>query len=319
MKMKVGNTPIIKIKYEYNGKENYIYTKLEAFNITGSIKDRVAYYIINEAYKEGKLKKGMEIVEATSGNTGIALAAMGAYFGNPVRIYMPNWVSKERISLMKMYNAEVVLVSRKEGGFKKAIELAKEYAKNNNAFLSNQSENENNILAHYKTTGKEIIDKLGKDIGGFVSGIGTGGTLMGIAKKLKEANKNVKIYALEPDKMPLISQNRIIGEHKIEGIGDDFIPKLVNVKDIDKVILVNDEDAINMSRKIALDLGIGVGISSGANFIASVLAKEENPGKIVTVFPDDNKKYLSTSLSYSIDNNNKYYSNKIKLIDYEII
>ena len=319
MKMKVGNTPIIKIKYEYNGKENYIYTKLEAFNITGSIKDRVAYYIINEAYKEGKLKKGMEIVEATSGNTGIALAAMGAYFGNPVRIYMPNWVSKERISLMKMYNAEVVLVSRKEGGFKKAIELAKEYAKNNNAFLSNQFENENNILAHYKTTGKEIIDKLGKDIGGFVSGIGTGGTLMGIAKKLKEANKKIKIYALEPDKMPLISQNRIIGEHKIEGIGDDFIPKLVNVKDIDKVILVNDEDAINMSRKIALDLGIGVGISSGANFIASVLAKEENPGKIVTVFPDDNKKYLSTSLSYSIDNNNKYYSNKIKLIDYEII
>ena len=160
MKMKVGNTPIIKIKYEYNGKENYIYTKLEAFNITGSIKDRVAYYIINEAYKEGKLKKGMEIVEATSGNTGIALAAMGAYFGNSVRIYMPNWVSKERISLMKMYNAEVVLVSRKEGGFKKAIELAKEYAKNNNAFLSNQFENENNILAHYKTTGKEIIDKL---------------------------------------------------------------------------------------------------------------------------------------------------------------
>ena len=319
MKMKVGNTPIIKIKYEYNGKENYIYTKLEAFNITGSIKDRVAYYIINEAYKEGKLKKGMEIVEATSGNTGIALAAIGAYFGNPVRIYMPNWVSKERISLMKMYNAEVVLVSRKEGGFKKAIELAKEYAKNNNSFLSNQFENENNILAHYKTTGKEIIDKLGKDIGGFVSGIGTGGTLMGIAKRLKEVNKNVKIYALEPDKMPLISQNRIIGEHKIEGIGDDFIPKLVNVKNIDKVILVNDEDAINMSRKIALDLGIGVGISSGANFIASVLAKQEIKGKIVTVFPDDNKKYLSTSLSLGIDDNDEYYSNKIKLIDYEII
>ena len=183
----------------------------------------------------------------------------------------------------------------------------------------NELENENNILAHYKTTGKEIIDKLGKDIGGFVSGIGTGGTLMGIAKRLKEVNKNVKIHALEPDKMPLISQNRIIGEHKIEGIGDDFIPKLVNVKNIDKVILVNDEDAINMSRKIALDLGIGVGISSGANFIASVLAKQEIKGKIVTVFPDDNKKYLSTSLSLGIDDNDEYYSNKIKLIDYEII
>lgn len=319
MNIKIGNTPLIKIKYKYNGKENYIYTKLESYNLTGSIKDRVAYYIIQEAYKSGKLKKGMEIVEATSGNTGIALAAMGAFFGNPVHIYMPDWVSKERLNLMKMYNAKVTLISKEEGGFKRAIAEATNYAKNNNAFLSNQFENENNVLAHYETTAKEIIDKLEKNIGGFVSGIGTGGTLIGVAKRLKEHDKNIRIYALEPDKMPLLSQNKIIENHKIEGIGDDFIPKIVERERIDKIILVNDDDAINMSKKIALNLGIGVGISSGANMIASILAKEENEGNIVTVFPDDNKKYLSTDLSKPIDNNENYVSNKVELLDYEFI
>lgn len=142
---------------------------------------------------------------------------------------------------------------------------------------------------------------------------------MGVAKRLKEENEKVKIYALEPDKMPLLSKNQIIGNHKIEGIGDDFIPKIVDKEKIDKVILINDEDAINMSRKIATELGIGVGISSGANMIASVLAKEENEGNIVTVFPDDNKKYLSTELSKPIDKNEEFISNKIELLDYEFV
>ena len=319
MNIKVGNTPMIKIKYKYNGKEKYIYTKLESYNLTGSIKDRVAYYIIKNAYKEGKLKKGMTIVEATSGNTGIALSAMGSYFGNKVRIYMPDWVSKERQDIMKMYNADVVLVSKEEGGFKKAIKEAKEYAIKNNAFLSNQFENENNIFAHYETTGREIIEKLGDNIGGFVSGIGTGGTLMGTSKRLKEENKNVKIIALEPDKMPLLSKGKVIENHKIEGIGDDFIPEIVKRKMIDKIILVNDEDAINMARKIALDLGIGIGISSGANMIAAILSNEKVDGNIVTVFPDDNKKYLSTDLSKPISNNKEYISNQIELIDYEFV
>ncbi len=319
MNIKIGNTPLIKIKYEYNNKIDYIYSKLEYYNLTGSIKDRVAYYIIKEAYKNGELKEGMEIVEATSGNTGIALAAMGTFFGNPVRIFMPDWVSKERVNLMKMYNAKVVLFSKEEGGFKKAIKEAREYAEKNNAFLSNQFENTNNILAHYETTGAEIIKQLNEDISGFVSGIGTGGTLIGVAKRLKETNENIKIYALEPDKMPLLSQNKIIENHKIEGIGDDFVPKIVDRKLIDEIILVNDEDAINMSRKIALDLGIGVGISSGANMIASVLANEENEGNVVTVFPDDNKKYLSTDLSKPLDNNKEFISNKIKILDYEFV
>lgn len=319
MNIKIGNTPMIKIRYRYNGKENYIYSKLESYNLTGSIKDRVAYYIIKEAYKEGKLKSEMEIVEATSGNTGIALSAIGAYFGNPVHIFMPDWVSKERYNLMKMYNAKVTLISKEEGGFKRAIKEAEKYAKEHNAFLSNQFENKNNVLAHYETTGKEIIEQLGENIGGFVSGIGTGGTLMGIAKRLKENNNSTKIYALEPDKMPLLSQNKIIENHKIEGIGDDFIPKIVEKDKIDKIILVNDDDCINMSRKLALDLGIGVGISSGANMIASVLAKEENHKNIVTVFPDDNKKYLSTDLSKEINNNMEFISNKIELLDFTFI
>ena len=275
--------------------------------------------MIQKAYETGELKKGQEIVEATSGNTGIALAAMGVFFGNPVRIFMPDWVSKERLDLMKMYNAEVTLISKEEGGFKRAIEEAKKYSEEKGAFLSNQFENENNVLAHYETTGKEILDKLNNNIGGFVSGIGTGGTLIGVAKRLKEFDKNIKIYALEPDKMPLLSQNRIIENHKIEGIGDDFIPKIVDKDLIDEVILINDEDAINMSRKIAKELGIGVGISSGANMIASVLIKEKNEKEIVTVFPDDNKKYLSTDLNKPIDNNKDFISNKIELLDYEFI
>jgi cysteine synthase A len=319
MNLKIGNTPLIKIKYKYNNKIQYIYTKLESYNLTGSIKDRVAYYIIKRAYDEGKLKKGMTIVEATSGNTGIALAAMGAYFGNPVHIFMPNWVSKERMSLMEMYNAKVTLISKEEGGFKKAILEAEKYANENNAFLSNQFENINNILAHYETTSREIVDELDGNISGFVSGIGTGGTIMGVAKRLKEINGDIKIYALEPDKMPLLSQNKIIANHKIEGIGDDFIPKIVNKQLIDKVILVNDDDSINMSRKIASSLGIGVGISSGANMIASVIAKEENLGNIVTVFPDDNKKYISTDLSKQIDNNENFISNKVQILDYKFV
>ena len=319
MELKIGNTPMIKIKYKYKGEENYIYTKLEFYNITGSIKDRVAYYIIKKAYENGDLQKEQMIVEATSGNTGISLAAIGAYFKNPVSIFMPDWVSKERMNLMKMYNAEVTLISKEEGGFKKAVEKAQEFAKQNGGFLANQFGNKNNILAHYETTAEEITRKLGLKIGGFVSGIGTGGTLTGVGKRLKELDNSIKIYALEPDKMPMLSQNREGGTHKIEGIGDDFIPELVDRTLIDEIILVNDDDSINMARKIALELGIGVGISSGANMIASVLAKAKNTKDIVTVFPDDNKKYLTTDLSKPVDNNSRFISNEIELLDYEFI
>ena len=315
----IGNTPMIKIKYKNNEKINYIYTKLESYNPTGSIKDRVAYYMINKAKERGKLKENMPIVEATSGNTGISLSAFGAYFKHPVYIYMPDWASTERVQLMKSYGANVTLISKEKGGFKKCLEEAEKFAKENNGYWSNQFANTDNLLAHYETTGEEIAKQLPEKVSAFISGVGTGGTLIGIGRKLKKYNKDIKIIALEPEKMPLISQNKIIGNHKIEGIGDDFVPDLLDKNLLDEVILVNDEDAINMSRRLAKELGLGVGISSGANLIASIIYQEKESKPVATVFADDNKKYLSTDLSKNIDINPKYISNKIKLLNYEVI
>lgn len=311
----IGNTPMIKIKYRYENREGYVYAKLEYYNYTGSIKDRLAYYIIKKSKKEKILKENQAIVEATSGNTGISFAALGAYFSHPVHIFMPDWVSEERIKIMRLYSANVYLVSKKEGGFKEAIKRSEAFASKINGFLPRQFENTLNIETHYLTTAKEILEQV-KEIDTFVSGIGTGGTLMGVAKRLKEYNKNIKIIALEPDKMPLLSGGKIIGDHKIEGIGDEFIPKLVDFNLIDKVISINDLDAINMSRILASKLGLGVGISSGANFLASILSGGKN---VVTVFPDDLKKYLSTDLSKDIDNNNALLSNKIELLGLEVV
>ena len=188
-----------------------------------------------------------------------------------------------------------------------------------NAFLANQFANKDNFLAHYETTAEEIIKQVPEKINGFVSGVGTGGTLMGTGKRLKEEFEDFKIVAIEPDKMPIISQGKAIAQHKIEGIGDDFVPDLVDKKAIDDIILVNDDDAINMSRKLARELGLGVGISSGANLIGSILLNEKINKPIVTVFADDNKKYLTTDLAKDIDENINFISNKIKLKNYEVI
>jgi len=315
----IGNTPMIKISYEYNNRIKYIYTKLEYYNLTGSIKDRVAYYIINNAIKRGELKQGMPIIEATSGNTGIALAALGRYYNHPIYIFMPDWASSERINLMKSYGASVTLFSKEDGGFIRCVEESKKMAKEKNAFLANQFENEDNFLAHYETTAEEIIKQVPEKIYGFVSGVGTGGTLMGVGKRLKEEFDELEIVAIEPDKMPIISTGKIISQHKIEGIGDDFVPELVDRKAINDIILVNDDDAVNMSRRLAKELGLGAGISSGANLIGCILLNEKIEKPIATVFADDNKKYLSTDLSKCIDNNDMFISNQIKLIGYEVI
>ena len=315
----IGNTPMIKITYKIENKIQYMYAKLESYNPTGSIKDRVAYYIITKAQERGELKEGMPIMEATSGNTGISLAAFGAYYKHPIYIFMPDWASSERVKLMQAFGANVTLVSREEGGFKKCLEEAKKLAEQKQGFLANQFANKDNTLAHYETTGKEIVEQLPEKVSAFVSGVGTGGTLMGIGKRLKEWDKNIKIVALEPDKMPLISQNKIIGNHKIEGIGDDFIPDLLEKNLLDKTILINDEDAINISRKLAKELGLGAGISSGANFLAGVETMQEENAPIVTVFADDNKKYLSTDLLKPINPDKNLLSNKIDLINYETV
>lgn len=315
----IGNTPIIKISYEYNGNENHIYAKLEYYNLTGSIKDRVAYYIIKKAKERGQLKEGMPIIEATSGNTGIAIAALGRRYNHPAYIFMPDWVSIERVSLMRSYGANVILISKKDGGFLKCLEEAKNKAIEINGFWTNQFANEDNLLAHYETTGEEIIRQVPEKINGFISGVGTGGTLIGVGKRLKEIDKNIKIVAIEPDKMPIISQGKIIEQHKIEGIGDDFVPDLFDKEFVDDILLINDEDAINMARKLSKQLGLGVGISSGANFLGSVILGDKMGKTIVTVFADDNKKYLSTDLFKEIVNNEEYISNQVKLKKYTII
>lgn len=311
----VGDTPMILIKVKYNNRVKNIYVKLEYYNYTGSIKDRLAKYIIEESKKEGILKEGMPIIEATSGNTGISFAALGALYGHPVYIFMPDWVSEERINIMKMYGAYVYLVSKEDGGFKRAIDDADNLAKKINGFRPKQFSNQKNVMVHYMNTGREIVDRM-LNVDAFVSGIGTGGTLIGVGKKIKERFNDAKVVALEPDKMPLLSKGIVIENHKIEGIGDDFVPELVDINLIDEVINVSDDDAINMSRILARKLGLGVGISSGANFIGACLCDGVD---IVTLFVDDMKKYLSTELVDEINLDKNFISNNIEILSMECI
>ena len=313
----VGNTPMIKINFEYEGKKGSVYTKLEFYNYTGSIKDRIALYIIQKEKENGNLKDGQPIVEVTSGNTGIAFSGIGALYGHEVHIFMPDWVSVERRNLIEMYGAHVHLVSKEEGGFKRGLELAEEFAEEIGAYRPLQFDNPLNVEGQYNTTGQEIVDAV-PDVSAFVSGIGTGGTLIGIGKRLKDNNPDFKLYALEPSTLSILKMGMEEGSHMIEGIGDDFIPSILEQDLIDDIVLIHDCDAINMSRRIAKEFGLGIGISGGANFLASVLMYEEGV-KIATVFPDDNKKYITTKLSEEVDENPNLISNKIKLIDFEVI
>jgi len=315
----IGKTPMIKINCIHDGIKKSVYTKLEWYNFSGSIKDRAAFYIIKSAMEKGELKEGQPIVEATSGNMGISIAAIGGALGHPVHIFMPDWMSSERKQILKNYGAVLHEVSREEGGFVASIKMADALAREIDGFRTNQFSNFDNVKAHFENTGKEIIEKLkGIKIDGFVSGIGTGGTLMGISKCLKEYDKDIKSYAFEPDTLSVILNGAKSGEHKIAGIGDEFIPEIVNRNDIDEILLINDDDAVNMARILAKKLGLGVGISSGANFLAAILLNSGNKN-IVTVFPDDNKKYLSTDLGLPINNSKKFVSNNIELIDFEVV
>ena len=310
----IGNTPMIKIKYRYEGRERYVYSKLEYYNYTGSFKDRIVLNIIKSAYEDKLLIEGQPIVEVSSGNTGVSLAAIGALFKHPVHIFIPSSASSERINLMRLYGAFVHVLDL---SYVELLTEAKRFNEEINGFMPNQFTNLVNSFTHYDKTASEIIDKI-KDlkIDGFVSGIGTGGTLMGIGEKLKVFNPNIKLIALEPDSMPLLSTGKKISNHRIEGIGDDFIPELVHKELIDEIISINDIDAMMMSRMLASTFGLGVGISSGANFLAAVKSRGDN---IVTVFADDSKKYLSTDLlDFNIINASSIVNN-IELISIEVI
>lgn len=292
----VGNTPMLELQYQYKGKPGIIYVKCEHYNLTGSLKDRMALYILHKAYTTGKIKPGDTIVEATSGNTGIAFSAIGKALGHNVKIIMPNWLSKERIDIIKSMGAEVILISKEQGGFLGSIQLAEYMAQEfNNIFLPKQFENLFNAEAHEKTTGREIwkqLSSINKIPDAIVAGVGTGGTIMGIGNYLKDMNPDIKIHPLEPAESPTLSTGFKVGSHRIQGISDEFIPAIVKLEELDRVIQANDGDAIIMAQKLSRQLGLAVGISSGANVIGAIKLKEKMGAQatIVTLLCDDNKK-----------------------------
>jgi cysteine synthase A len=298
----VGNTPMLELNYIIKGKPGKVYVKCENYNLTGSIKDRMALYIIYQAYENCKIKPGDTNIEATSGNTGISFSAIGKALGHPVKIIMPNWLSKERMDIITSMGAEVILITKEQGGFLGSIKLAEELATGvNDVFLPRQFENQYNAEAHEKTTGKEIWRQLasnGMMPDAFVAGVGTGGTVMGVGGYLKMMKPDVKIHPLEPAESPTLTTGYKVGSHRIQGISDEFIPEIVKLDQLDEVIQANDGDAIIMAQKLAKQLGLAVGISSGANVIGAIKLKAKMGADaiVVTVLSDDNKKYLSTDL-----------------------
>ena len=288
----IGNTPMIKLN---NIGNSNIYVKLEKYNPAGSIKDRAVYYMVENLEKNGILKKGDVLVEATSGNTGIALSMIGSLKGYKVIIVMPETMSIERRTLMKAYGAKFILTDGSLG-MKGSIEMMNKLLSENTNYISlKQFENEYNPLAHYETTGVEIYNQV-KDIDIFVCGVGTGGTISGVGKYLKEQNPNIRVVAVEPEGSPVISKNKK-GSHKIQGIGAGFIPKNYNKNVVDEVMTITDEESYKGVRIMAQKEGILVGISSGANIYAALKLCEMYPDKkIVTVAPDGIDKYMSMGI-----------------------
>lgn len=321
----IGNTPLLSIHFHYKGKRRTIFAKAEHLNLTGSIKDRMALHILCNAYRDGLVRKGDVIAEATSGNTGISFAAIGHAFGNPVHVFMPDWMSQERISLIKSYGAVVTLVSHEQGGFLGSIELADAFKyQHGRVFLPHQFSNFANPEAHYLTTGPEIwaqLKRVGFEPDAFVAGVGTGGTIMGTAAFFRERKPDIKMHPLEPLESPTLSTGHNVGSHRIQGISDEFIPAICDLSKVDEVISVSDGDSILMAQMLARDLGLAVGISSGANFLGALIALEKLGGDAVvaTVFSDDNKKYLSTDLVGNEPVREGYLSPDVKLFGYQTI
>ena len=318
----VGNTPMLEIAYVYRGKIRKVYVKCEHYNLTGSIKDRMALYILQKAYENNLIKQGDIIVEATSGNTGISFSAIGKALGHDVKIIMPDWLSKERVEIIKSLGAEVILVSKAQGGFLGSIEKSRQMSNNDNrVFLPKQFENLYNYEAHEKTTAKEIwvqLQSINKTPDAFVAGVGTGGTIMGVGNYLKKRNPAIKIHPLEPAESPTLSTGYKVGSHRIQGISDEFIPAIVKLKELDEVVQASDGDSILMAQKLAKQLGLAVGISSGANIIGAIQVQNKlgDDAIVVTVFSDSNKKYLSTDLIKEEPVKEGYLSSDVEFLDY---
>ena len=288
----IGNTPVVKIDFEDENIAD-VYVKLEKFNLSGSVKDRAALGMIEAAEKEGLLKEGSVIIEPTSGNTGIALALIGRLKGYKVIIVMPDTMSIERRATLKAYGAELILTDGTKG-MGEAIAIAEKLAAENpNYFLPQQFNNKANPEKHYETTGKELLDDF-KVIDAFVAGVGTGGTIVGVAKRLKERSKDTKVVGVEPSTSAVLSGEKP-GKHSIQGIGTGFIPKNYDASVVDEIVKISSEEAVEYAKKASHDFGLFVGISSGASIAAAYqVAKKLGKGKIVvTLAPDGGEKYLS--------------------------
>ncbi len=319
----VGNTPLLEITYTWRGAERRLWAKAEHLSLTGSIKDRMALHVLARARRTGMLAPGAPVVEATSGNTGIALAGIGRALGHPVVIFMPDWMSRERADLLRSLGADVHLVSAAEGGFLGSIARAEEYAAAHpGAFLPRQFSNDDNVAAHATTTGPEIwgqLRALGLPVDAFVAGVGTGGTVMGVGRFLARVAPRARVHPLEPASSPTLSTGHKVGRHRIQGVSDEFVPPIVDLSALAPVVAVDDGDAIVMAQRLAAELGLGVGISSGANFLGAVALQEELGGRaeVVTVFPDDNKKYLSTALLQDEPTKDDHLASDVALLGFE--
>ncbi len=298
----IGNTPLLRIEYSLKGQTGSVFAKYESENMTGSIKDRMAIHTLRRAYESGRIHPCDSIAEASSGNTGISFAAIGAALGHRVRIFMPDWMSQERVNLIRGFGAEVIPVTREQGGFVGAVELAESWARDHaGVFLPRQFSNVDNIEAHELNTGAELVRQLesfGVRPQAFVAGVGTGGSVMGIGRCLRSRWPGIGVHPLEPANSPTLRTGHKAGSHRIQGISDEFIPAIVDLPELDEIIDVWDGDAILMAQSLSRTLGLAVGISSGANFLGAVsLQQRLGPSSVVaTLFPDSNKKYLSTDL-----------------------
>jgi len=292
----IGNTPVVELA-KINNTKSTILAKLEALNPSGSIKDVMALYMIDIAEKNGMLRPGSQIIEATSGNTGISFAMIAPLKGCKFVAVMPEHMSKERRQMMQAFGAEIVLTPEKEG-FVGALERLEQLAKENqDAWLPRQFDNPDNIAAHREITGKRILEEIGDGTDVFLAGVGTGGTLMGVAEALRKVYPKVKIVAVEPAESAVMSGGKP-GSHIIQGIGPGFIPSLMNMDLVDEVIKVKSSDALDMTRRLMKEEGLMVGISSGANVFAALeVAQKSGKGKtIVTILPDRGERYLSMNL-----------------------